>query len=367
MSKPEVMAEALLRWYDAGARDLPWRRGPDPYATWVSEIMLQQTQVRTVIPYFERWMARFPDIATLATASPDEVLRAWEGLGYYSRARHLQAAAQLLVAHHGGAMPDTWEAVRRLPGVGDYTAGAILSIAFGQPVAAVDGNVLRVMSRLLLLREDVTRPATKRAIGRHVEAMLATCPRPGDLNQAFMDLGATVCTPTSPRCEACPLATGCRAWPAGEAEALPVKAGTRPPRELVLASVLVTRGTEVLLVKRASPGIWGGLWAPPAAPLEDVAPAAAQEAGPRLEAALAQAGWAVAIEALEAHLTHQLTHRTLTLPVFSGRLQAAPPEVVQAWVGPEALRTLALPVPFARLLRQRDLGPLFRAAGGPAP
>jgi A/G-specific adenine glycosylase len=366
MNTPEAVASTLLRWYDASARDLPWRKGHDPYATWVSEIMLQQTQVRTVIPYFERWMARFPDIATLAAAAPDEVLKAWEGLGYYSRARHLQAAAQLLVSHHGGAMPDTWEAVRRLPGVGDYTAGAILSIAFGQPVAAVDGNVLRVLSRLLLLREDVTRPATKRTIGGHVEAMLAACPRPGDLNQALMDLGATICTPTSPRCEACPLAACCRAWPAGEAEALPVKAGTRPPKELVLASVLVTRGPEVLLVKRPSPGIWGGLWALPAAPLEDVPPAAARASGPRLAAALAEAGWRLTVGELEARLAHQLTHRTLTLPVFAARLGSPPPNVELAWVGPDALEDFALPVPFARLLRQRDLGPLFRSTSGPA-
>jgi A/G-specific adenine glycosylase len=361
MSTPKAAADALLRWYDACARELPWRGGHDPYATWVSEIMLQQTQVRTVIPYFERWMARFPDIAALAAAPPDEVLRAWEGLGYYSRARHMQAAALLLVAHHGGAMPDSWEAVRRLPGVGDYTAGAILSIAFGQPVPAVDGNVLRVVSRLLLLREDVTRPATRKAISRHVQAMLDSCSRPGDLNQAFMDLGATVCTPTSPRCDACPLASHCRAWPAGEAEAVPVKAGTRPPKELVLASVLVTRGDEVLLVKRPSPGIWGGLWALPAAAL-DLAPVAAREAGPELAAALAREGWEVEVGGLEARLSHQLTHRTLTLPVFGGVLRAAPEGVELAWAGPDALDDYALPVPFARLLRERDLGPLFRPA-----
>jgi A/G-specific adenine glycosylase len=323
--------------------------------------------VQTVIPYFARWMARFPDVAALAAAPEDEVLRAWEGLGYYSRARHLQAAARLLVAHHGGQMPATWPEVRRLPGVGDYTAGAILSIAFGQRVPAVDGNVMRVMSRLLLMREDVMRPATRKTIAGHVSAMLETCDRPGDLNQAFMDLGATVCSPSVPRCEACPLATGCRAWPAGEAEALPVKAGTRPPRELVLASVLVTRDDAVLLVKRPSPGIWGGLWALPAAPLEGLTPAQARDAAPSLAEALARDGWRVGVTGLEALLHHQLTHRSLTLPVFRGGLQAPPPDVELAWVRPDGLASHALPVPFARLLRGRDLGPLFRAQAPPVP
>lgn len=359
-----TLAADLVAWFHEAARDLPWRRTQDPYAIWISEIMLQQTQVATVIPYWERWMARFPDVAALAGAPEDAVLKHWEGLGYYSRARHLQAAAKLLMAHHGGRVPATWDEVRRLPGVGDYTAGAVLSIAFGQRVPAVDGNVLRVLSRIALVRDDVARPATKKAIGGLAGALLQGADDPGALNQALMELGATVCTPTRPRCDACPVGRHCRALAAGEVDELPLKTGTRPPKSLVLGAALIERGGELMFVKRPAPGIWGGLWALPAAELPGVDPERPETAGPALTAALAADGLLIEPGPMVAVVRHTLTHRALTIPVFratswQGTLQG----LEAAWAPPEVPRDLALPVPFQKIMRGLDAGPLFRGVG----
>ncbi len=359
-----TLAADLVAWYREVARDLPWRRTRDPYAIWISEIMLQQTQVATVVPYWERWLARFPDVAALAAAPEDDVLKHWEGLGYYSRARHLQAAARLVMAHHRGKVPATWDEVRRLPGVGDYTAGAVLSIAFSQPVAAVDGNVLRVMSRLALVRDDVARPATKKVITGLAQALLKDVDDPGALNQALMELGATVCTPTRPRCDACPLARHCRGLAAGEVDELPVKTGTRPPKALVLGAMLIARGHEVMLVKRPAPGIWGGLWALPAAELPGIDPERAETAGPALAAALAAEGLIVEAGPLIAVVRHTLTHRALTIPVFrASDWQGGLRGLEAAWAPPETPGDLALPVPFQKILRGLDAGPLFRTTG----
>ena len=364
MSQEVSPAPALLAWYGAVARDLPWRRTRDPYAIWVSEIMLQQTQVATVIPYFERWMARFPDVAALAAAPEDVVLKHWEGLGYYSRARHLQAAARLVVAHHGGRVPDAWEAVRRLPGIGDYTAGAVLSIAFGQALPAVDGNVLRVMSRLALVRDDVTRPATKKAITGLAGALLSGVAEPGALNQALMELGATVCTPARPRCDQCPVAGHCRAFAAGAAEELPVKTGAKPPRNLVLAAALVERDGAYLFVKRAAPGIWGGLWALPAAELPGGDPAHPEAAGPALATALGAEGVIAEAGPLVAVVRHTLTHRALTIPVFRmTRFEGEVRGLEHAWATAGQAGDLALPVPFRKVVSGLEIGPLFCAAG----
>lgn len=354
---------SLLAWYGERARDLPWRRSRDPYFIWVSEIMLQQTQVATVIPYFERWVARFPAVEALAAAPEDDVLKHWEGLGYYSRARHLQAAAKMVVEHHAGQVPDTWDAVRRLPGVGDYTAGAVLSIAFGQRVAAVDGNVLRVMSRLALVHEDVTKPATKKAMGAMVGDLLAHTTDSGSFNQALMELGATVCVPARPRCDVCPVSAYCRAFAAGVAEELPVKSGVKRPKDLVLASALVQRPDgRILLMKRPAPGIWGGLWALPSVEIPAIPPEHAASAGPVMAQALALEGLTGTAGALVTQVSHTLTHRALTIPVFEltgveGSLRG----VESAWVGPEELRAYALPVPFQKVLRGLDPGPLFRS------
>ena len=196
---PAAARRALLAWYDANRRDLPWRRTSDPYAIWVSEAMLQQTRVETVIPYYERFLARFPDIESLATADLDDVLGEWAGLGYYSRARNLRRAAQVVVEDHNGRLPDDIEGLRSLPGVGRYTAGAVASIAFDREEPIVDGNVARVIARLLDIGENIKNPDVERRLWK-VAGELARGKRPGDLNQSIMELGATICTPRSPRC-----------------------------------------------------------------------------------------------------------------------------------------------------------------------
>jgi A/G-specific adenine glycosylase len=198
----------LLSWWDEGHADLPWRRRDDPYAIWVAEVMLQQTQVSTVIPYYERWMERFPAVEDLAAAGIDDVLKLWEGLGYYSRARHLHAAAQTVVEQRGGRLPETVEELQELKGIGPYTAGAIASIAFQRPVPVLDGNVVRVLSRVLDLPDDVTETETKKRL-REAAASLVPGERPGELNQALMELGQRILAPASPACHLSPLAAPC--------------------------------------------------------------------------------------------------------------------------------------------------------------
>ena len=257
--------DALLRWYDAEKRDLPWRRTRDPYAIWISETMLQQTRVETVIPYYASFLARFPDVHALATADQDDVFGEWAGLGYYSRARNLQAAARAIVDEHDGELPDDVEGLRSLPGIGRYTAGALASIAFDQCEPLVDGNVARVLSRLLGIREDVKSRAIQDRLWDEA-GQLVEGDRPGDLNQALMELGATVCTPRAPRCPACPWRRRCDAKRVGDAEALPVKAAKKPPRKMISAAAWIERGgthnknTRVLAVRRPSGGLMGGLW-----------------------------------------------------------------------------------------------------------
>jgi len=241
---------ALLAWYDRVKRDMPWRRNVSPYRTWISEIMLQQTTVATVTPYFGRFLERFPTIQALAEAPEDDVLKAWAGLGYYSRARNLRRAAQKIVAEHGGRFPDSFEAVLDLPGVGRYTAGAILSIAFGKPYPVLDGNVIRVFSRLFAIEDDVKKAQTVKALWAKAEELVDR-ERPGDWNQALMELGATVCLPESPRCDDCPLARSCEAKKRGAQERLPVTAARRAPVDLSWTCLWIERDGRVLLWKRA--------------------------------------------------------------------------------------------------------------------
>lgn len=250
---------ALLDWYDRNARPLPWRATKDPYAILVSEFMLQQTQVSTVIPYFERFMRRFPTVGALAEAGEDEVLAAWKGLGYYRRARNLHRAAQAVVAEYGGELPRTAEELRRLPGVGAYTAAAVASIAFGEPVPVLDGNVLRVMARVLGEERPVDQAPAQRRMREHLSALIPK-DRPGDFNQALMELGATLCSPTNPGCGACPVACGCAARAQGDPGRLPVKAKRVSVRvERRVAGVLFA-ADRVLLVQRPAGALLGGLW-----------------------------------------------------------------------------------------------------------
>lgn len=260
----------LVAWYAQHGRDLPWRRTRDPYLIWLSEVILQQTRVGQGTAYFERFAARFPDVSSLAAASEDEVLRLWQGLGYYSRARNLLAAAREVVVRFGGAFPARYEALRSLPGVGDYTAAAVASIAGGEPRAAVDGNVLRVWARVF----DVELPVDS-ASGRRFLAELAQrqldASRAGTSNQALMDFGATICTPRRPACAGCPLASRCMALGAGTVGERPVKTGRTKVRDRWFHYLHVSVGEQTLLRRRGAGDVWQGLYEFPLIELEGAA------------------------------------------------------------------------------------------------
>ncbi len=249
------VAAAVLDHFDRHRRDLPWRRTADPYAIWVSEVMLQQTRVDTVRDYYHRWLDRFPTVHVLARAEIDEVLLAWKGLGYYSRARNLHAAARVVRERHGGDLPADPAALRALPGVGEYTAGAVASIAYGVAIPAVDGNVRRVLSRLYDL------PAPGPATLRGLAAALLPADRPGDFNQALMELGATICTPKRPACDACPIADRCVARDLGTQEQRPLPMKRAPvPERTVDVAVVLAGGDHTLLVRRPETGLLAGMW-----------------------------------------------------------------------------------------------------------
>lgn len=262
--------DALLVWFDGAKRPLPWRETADPYAVWISEIMCQQTRVDTAAPYFRRWMARFPDVATLAAASEEEVFELWQGLGYYSRARNLRRAAADV--HQRGRFPNTADELATLPGIGRYSAGAIASIAFREATPAVDGNVARVLSRVLA--HGATMPSGGDATIWAAAASLATGVRPGDVNQALMELGATLCKPRAPLCRDCPLADRCAAHAAGEAESYPVRpARTAPRPETRIAFALCRSDGATLMARRSGSGLLSGLWQyPMSAPVDAAAP-----------------------------------------------------------------------------------------------
>ena len=257
----EEIRRLLLAWYDVHARMLPWRGIHDPYRTWVSETMLQQTRVETVLGYYERFLERFPTVEALASAPLDDVLKMWEGLGYYSRARNLHRGAQQVVSEYAGVMPDSAEALLKISGVGPYTAGAIASIAFDRPVPAVDGNVIRVTSRLLGIRENVGVPSVRRQIEKEA-GNLVSPERPGDFNQAMMELGATVCVPGTPACERCPMQGCCDAYAAGDAEDLPVLPRKRPPKQLQYDVCLIYSG-DLILMRQRTESMLHGLWVYP--------------------------------------------------------------------------------------------------------
>jgi A/G-specific adenine glycosylase len=266
------IAAAIVSHFAGIRRDLPWRRTRDPYAIWISEIMLQQTRVATVIPYWERWMARFPTASALANAPLDDVLAAWSGLGYYSRARNLHAGAKALGDRFGGALPSRAADLREVPGIGPYTAGAIASIAFGERAPLVDGNVARVLARVYAIVHDIKSTQGQRELWRRAGELMAALPpelAPGDLNQGLMELGATVCSPTSPRCLVCPIAARCEAARTGKQTDFPIVAPRKKESELpVLAwtAMWMQDGRDIALVRRTPEGLFGGLWVLP--PLE---------------------------------------------------------------------------------------------------
>ena len=265
--EPRQFAQRLLAWFALhGRQTLPWQSNPTPYRVWVSEVMLQQTQVATVIPYYARFMARFPDVGSLASAPLDEVLHLWTGLGYYARARNLQACAQVLVAQHGGEFPQTLEAMMDLPGIGRSTAGAILALSGGQRQPILDGNAKRVLARVFGIAGDPTSTTVLATLWAQADACT---PARGvaAYTQAIMDLGATVCTRSRPACTACPMSGGCIAVLEGRQTELPGRKNkrVRPSREatILIAEIEHDGSTAVLVERRPSPGVWGGLWSPP--------------------------------------------------------------------------------------------------------
>ncbi|CAI6065265.1 A/G-specific adenine glycosylase [Cohnella sp. JJ-181] len=317
----------LLQWYKQAKRDLPWRRSRDPYHIWVSEIMLQQTRVDTVIPYFNRFMEKFPTIVALAGAPEEDVLKAWEGLGYYSRARNLQAAAREIADKHGGLLPDDKSVVAGLKGIGPYTSGAIMSIAFGRPEPAVDGNVMRVLSRYFCIDEDIARPAVRVGMEGLARELIPEG-EASDFNQALMELGALVCTPKSPSCLLCPVMAHCQGRLAGRETELPVKSKAKPPRpEHRLAALIQDAQGRVLVRQRPESGLLARMWELPhvVAPERDAwdSPALGQAL---LSAALAAEGLAgIRAESLR-HLgdaEHVFTHLHWHLRVHGGAAQAA--------------------------------------------
>jgi A/G-specific adenine glycosylase len=263
MTSDTLFSTAILEWFDQhGRKHLPWQQNKTPYLVWISEIMLQQTQVNTVIPYFERFMLQFPDLPTLANASIDDVLHAWAGLGYYSRARNLHRAAQMVMHEFQGRFPDTLETLQQLPGIGRSTAGAILSIAYQQRATILDGNVKRVLARYLGEREPVNDKAVETRLWEIAERYTPHA-RNADYTQAIMDLGATLCTRSKPNCPACPLLSHCKAYADDLTTLLPAKKATRGIPTRTATFLILQSGQHVLLLKRPSQGIWGGLWSLP--------------------------------------------------------------------------------------------------------
>ena len=327
-------AERISRWQAAhGRHDLPWQRTRDAYRIWVSEIMLQQTQVATVLPYFERFMARFPDVAALAAAPEDEVLAHWSGLGYYARARNLQRAAREVMARHDGRVPGDFEALAALPGIGRSTAAAIAVFAAGERRAILDGNVRRVLARHAGIGGDPTSAAVARELWRVAEARLPVAAIEG-YTQGLMDLGATLCTARSPRCEACPVAADCVARKQGRVDELPGKRQRAPRPTRHVAMLVVIRAGEVALEKRPSEGIWGGLWSLPACAPDDV-PKGAQPLEP---------------------FTHAFTHFTLEVAPWRAHESHLPPSAFRLpprlWLPLTELDGAALPSPVKKLLRR---------------
>jgi len=340
-SRIRKIRSPLLRWYDANGRDLPWRRSSDPFAIWISEAMLQQTRVETVIPYWERFLAAFPDVESLARADLDDVYAVWTGLGYYSRARNLKHAAETIVADHGGRLPETVSELRELKGIGRYTAGAVASIAFDREEPLVDGNVIRVFTRLLGIREESSSREVVEDLWS-IAAVLVQGPRPGDLNQALMELGATLCTPRNPKCLVCPIRKYCDANARGDAEDLPIKKKKAKPKIMRAVAAWIEREGKILVARRPETGLMAGLWELPGG---EIGPG--EEGKDRIGPILRD------VTGLEArglesvgHIEHVFTHRKLDLEIFRGRVSprvrvARSGYVAHRWLGPRGLLKLA--------------------------
>ena len=347
------ISDILIEWYSREGRDLPWRRTRDPYRIWLSEVILQQTRVAQGLAYYERFMSRYPDVASLAAASEDEVLKLWQGLGYYSRARNLLAAAREVVARFGGAFPRTLDDVRSLRGVGDYTAAAICSIAYDTPCAVVDGNVYRVLSRLFDLDLPIDSTPGRRAFAELALRELDPA-RPGLHNQAIMDFGAIQCTPVSPRCEACPLSERCLALASGTVAERPVKQGRTRVRDRWFHYLHITSGDRTLLRRREGGDIWQGLYEFPLVETASAADFAEVAGAPLVAELLGDAPW---------HLlrstplpVHRLSHQCLHACVYRIDTPRLTPAAAAIAVRSSELGDYAVPRLLERYLMSGPIG-----------
>lgn len=374
LSKEEIkqLQENFLDWYDEKKRHLPWRMNTDPYRVWISEIMLQQTRVDTVIDYYYRFMEEFPTIHALATADEEKLLKVWEGLGYYSRARNLQAAAKQMVADFAGKMPDTVEEIASLKGIGPYTTGAIASISFGLPEPAIDGNVMRVVSRLFEIEADIAKASSRKIFD---EAMRKIIPKaaPGDFNQALMDLGSSVCTPKKPECPVCPLKDFCLAYKDDKMTDFPVKTKKQPPKPVyyVAAAIENSQG-EFWLVQRPENGLLAKMWTFPLLEIDEthyqqLKSGFNKEESLQMELLVAEENKAEQVLPFEeAHViwqkrhlgevTHVFSHLKWHLLLFYGRMIGgeAPEKMPGQWVAKDEFSKLVFPKPQQKLVEQLD-------------
>ena len=343
-AKQTDFARRLIAWFRVhGRHDLPWHGCRDPYRIWVSEIMLQQTQVATVIPYYERFMARFPNVQALATSSIDDVLHLWTGLGYYARARNLHGAARVIINEYGGAFPGDVDTLQRLPGIGKSTAGAILAFAFGQRHAILDGNVKRILARYYRISGSPTVLAVERELWELAAANTPnTCV--SDYTQAIMDLGAMVCRRKRPACPSCPLAVGCKAHQYGDPESYPTPKPrkARPTRQTTMVMIRNEDG-HVLLQRRPPSGVWGGLWSFPEGSQADLRHWCAQKLGVKVK-----------LEPAWRTIAHTFTHFELEITPIPARLDDTVNKVMEQngllWYNPTHPEILGLPTPVKRLL-----------------
>ena len=348
--------DLLLRWYDRHSRDLPWRENTDPYRVWVSEIMLQQTRVETVVPYYLRFLGDFPSVADLAAAPLDRVLAMWSGLGYYRRARQMHAAARV-VAERGGEFPDSSEGLRTLPGIGPYTAAAVASICFGEMVPVVDGNVERVLSRRLALEDFPRSKAGKKVIVEAARGLLMEG-RPGDGNQAVMELGATVCLPRLPKCSACPVSVGCEAWERGEAALYPRRPPKKPTKRMRRRVIVVVDQERILFFRRPDDSpLLAGIWELPWIDVPGSEPGGLKTAEDGLAGSY---GGRWKLTGRQGEVRHSITFRALTLEIHRGELSFSEeisegPEV--GWFHPRELSQIPLSSQVFKVLKNIGLYP----------